>query len=49
MFYAISSVASAAITAAETDFPTTKPLRSPAIRLLIHVLFNIRSKSSIRC
>jgi hypothetical protein len=34
--------------AAVADFPTTKPLRSPAIRLLTHVPFNIRNRSSIR-
>ena len=40
--------AEAALAAADIDLPTTKPLLSPAIRLLIHVPFNIFKISSIR-
>lgn len=44
-----ASAAAAAIAAAEMDFPTTKPLRSPAIRRRIQVPFNIFNISSILC
>ena len=44
-----ASAAAAAMAAADIDLPTTKPLLSPAIRLLIQVPFNIFRISSIRC
>jgi len=41
--------AAAAMVAVVINFPTTKPLRSPAMRLRIQVPFNIFRISSIRC